>query len=241
MNRLRGLEAQPEDVFREVAYMFDYLLSAEGLNQQRVDGLWVLLVNDIRIWKPDVQEADKMLMAGTVFSIVKKILCHHSESRYCETIHDMLDVTIEKELSVPDEQEHQQFLDRLSECSVMLSEWVNQYEDSDEWLSEEIGSVLAQPKIEEGLEQKEQGGQGTRLDEDIIKAEKAIRGLFPSDVEGKQYERFMRAAQGKEKLALARTLKEAIGYSRGNATKKVIHWALGRLGFVVGSYSNFKL
>lgn len=142
MTHLKSLKVYPEDVFREVAYMLDYLLTAEDVIQKEIDGLWVLLINDIREWKSDVQDEDKMLFAGTVFIMVKKILCHHCESRYCDTIHDMLDAVIEEKLSIPDDQEHQQFLDRLLECSDMLSEWVNQYEDCDEWLSEEIEMVL---------------------------------------------------------------------------------------------------
>ena len=149
MTHLKSLKVYPEDVFREVAYMLDYLLTAEDVNQKEVDGLWVLLINDIREWKSDVQDEDKMLFAGTVFIMVKKILCHHCESRYCDTIYDMLDAAIEEKLSIPDAQEHQQFLDRLLECSDMLSEWVNQYEDCDEWLSEEIEEAASLPMEEE--------------------------------------------------------------------------------------------
>lgn len=142
MGYFKGLEAQPEDLFREVASLMDFLLFTENVNQRKVDGLWMLLINDIRSWKPDVAEEDKMLMAGTVFTMVKSILRHHTESWFRDNIHDMIDNTLEKKLKIIDEQEQREFLDNLSECAVKLDEWINHYDESNEWLSDEIADVI---------------------------------------------------------------------------------------------------
>lgn len=149
MGHFKGLEAQPEDVFRETASLLDFLLSSEEIDQKKVDSLWIILINDIRTWKPDVRDEDKVLMAGTVFLLVKKILCHHADGYFCDTIHDMLEDTLDRELKILNEQEHQQFLNRLSECSELLSEWINEYDDSEVWLSDEIEEALAAKQSKE--------------------------------------------------------------------------------------------
>ena len=142
MNRLQGLLAQPEDVFRESAHLLDFILSADELSQHDIDGLWTLFVNDIRKWKPDADDKDKMLMAGAVFMLVRAVLRQHYDSRFCETIADMLDNTIERELKTPDKEEEKQFLNRMTECSTMLSEWINHYDEEDDWLSDKIEDVI---------------------------------------------------------------------------------------------------
>ncbi len=155
MVHFKGLVPQPEDLFREVSSLMDFLLYAENVNQRKVDGLWMLLINDIRSWKPDVAEEDKMLMAGTVFTMARSILCHHTESRFRDKIHDMIENTLEKKLKIIDEQEQQEFLDNLSECAVKLDEWINHEDESNEWLSDEIDNVLnpeANAKPDEGTQ-----------------------------------------------------------------------------------------
>lgn len=146
MNRLQGLLAQPEDVFRESACLLDFLMTADDVNQHKVDGLWTLLVNDIRKWKPDADDRDKMLVAGTVFMLVRATLRQHYDSRFGETIADMLGVTIERELKTANKEEEEQFLDRLTECSAMLCEWINHYDEEDDWLSNKIADVVSSRK-----------------------------------------------------------------------------------------------
>ena len=146
MNRLQGLLVQSEDVFRESASLLDFLMTADEVNQHIVDGLWTLLVNDIRKWKPDADDRDKTLVAGTVFMVVRAVLRQHYDSRFGETIADMLGNTLERELKAADKEEEQLFLDRLTECSDMLCEWINHYDEADDWLSNQIADVISSRK-----------------------------------------------------------------------------------------------
>lgn len=146
MNRLKGLQAQSEDVFRESASLLDFLMYADEVNQHKIDGLWTLLVNDIRKWKPDAADEDKILMAGTVFMVVRASLRQHYDSRFGETIADMLGDTLERELKTANKEEEKQFLERLTECSDMLSEWINHYDEEDDWLSNQIADVITSYK-----------------------------------------------------------------------------------------------
>lgn len=146
MAQLEGLQVFQEDVFFESAKMLDFLICKSDINQHQVDSLWTLLLNDIRLWKADVSLRDKQIVAGTVFMLVRATLIQHYETRYCETLPDMLTTTIERELSNRDEKEEQemeQFLERLNECSPMLSEWIIRYENEEKYLSDQIEETLS--------------------------------------------------------------------------------------------------
>lgn len=143
MNDFDGLGAQPEDLFREVAYMIDYLLSLQEVNQHIVDGLWVMMVNDIRLWKFDVTNKDKELMAGSVFYVTRKVLGHHAEISFSEKIYDMIGSALEKNLRTTCDDDWKVFLNNLTECSEQLNEWINEYEESESCLSDEIDNIIA--------------------------------------------------------------------------------------------------
>lgn len=108
-----------------------------------------MLVNDVRSWKSDAMDEDKMLVADTVFCIVRDTLGHHCESQLCYGIYDMLSATLDMNLKVSDEEERTQFLEHLTECSQQLSDWINSYDEEDgEWLSDKIAACLRKRKPE---------------------------------------------------------------------------------------------
>lgn len=148
MNHLKSLDVKPDDVFREAVYMLDFLLYTQDITQRMVDGLWTLLVNDIREWKTDVPDEDKILVAGTVFFIVRDVLCHHWERRYSEDICNMLTDTIERKWKGSNEDKNSTIFERLDECSQLLSDWINGYDEEEEWLSNEIEACLRKRKTE---------------------------------------------------------------------------------------------
>ena len=102
---LNGVIIETEEVFCAVAALLDILFQAGHVTQQFVDGLWTQLFRDIRQLKPDASEHDKIQVTHTIFSIVKKLLCHHWKSRYCDTIFDLFTQTIEKECRDADKEE----------------------------------------------------------------------------------------------------------------------------------------
>lgn len=146
MNYLKSLAAQPEDVFREVVYLTEFLLCRPDVTQRQVDGLWANLVNDIRLWEHCVPDEDKMMVAGTVFCITRDALGHYWKLQYNEDIYEMLSSTLDKKHTVCDEGEEQDFLTHLTECSELLNEWINGYEDEEEWLSDKIEGCLRKRK-----------------------------------------------------------------------------------------------
>ena len=121
---LEGLDIGVEEVFLAVARLLDKLFNTE-VSQQDVDKLWTELFNDIRKIKIDATKHDKQQVTHTIFAIVRKLLCHHWKSLYCDTLYDMLGETIKREMRNSDNDELAQFEEGLFEHSEALSEWIN--------------------------------------------------------------------------------------------------------------------
>lgn len=138
---LNGVVVESEQVFYAVGILLDTLFQAgSGVTQQYVDNLWLKLFMDVRRLKPDASEHDKLKTAHTVFSIVRKLLCHRWEPVFSDTMFDMLTKTIEKETRKGEDDETLQFLDQLLEFSDNMDEWINNVYDGH--LSDEIEAVI---------------------------------------------------------------------------------------------------
>lgn len=155
MARLDALPVTHFDIFFEAAWLLDFLICKPGVSLHQVESLWTILLNDIRKWKTDVTDHDKLMVSGTVFMVVRAVLTQHVESIYNETVCDLITQMLEQELSDCDEKEQIVFLERLREQSTALSDWINNYEDTDKWLSDEIADAIS-------YENREDGGNGIR-------------------------------------------------------------------------------
>lgn len=142
MARLNGLQVTQFDVFSESARLLDFLLCNPDINQHQMDSLWTMQLNDIRKWKTDATDYDKRMVAGTVFMVVRATLTQYSESAYSETICDLLTNTLERKLESCDEKEQTEFLELLRGQSPTLCEWINSYDEADEWLSDQIVDTI---------------------------------------------------------------------------------------------------
>lgn len=141
--KLEKLPATEDDIFRESASLLDFLLWKHDISQEQVDRLWDILINDCREWQTDATEHDKQTVAGTVFEIVRATLAQHYDSRYSETICDMLISTLERKRKTDDAQEQADFLQQLLEQTPALCEWINSYDEATEWLSDQIADIIA--------------------------------------------------------------------------------------------------
>ena len=146
MARLNGLQVTQFDVFSESAQLLDFLLCNPDISQHQMDSLWTMQLNDIRKWKADATDYDKQMVAGTVFMVVRATLAQCYESCYSETVCDFLTNVLEDNLEGCDEKEQTEFLVSLREQSPALSEWINSYDESEEWLSDQISDALFAPK-----------------------------------------------------------------------------------------------
>lgn len=137
-----GFLVTPVDVFFESARLLDFLLSQPEISQHQVDSLWDLLFIDIMKWGTNVTDYNKRMIAGTVFQVVRATLTQYYDSYYSETICDLLNHTIGRELNGCDEMEQTRFLQQLMEQTPELCEWINSYDEADEWLSDQISDTI---------------------------------------------------------------------------------------------------
>lgn len=143
MAKLNGLQVTSEDIFTETALLLDLLLSRSEINQHNVDKLWELLIIRIRGWKPDATDYDRQMVSNTVFHVVRALLAQHIESRYSDTLCDMLIETIEKNSTECDEEEQKKFLQVILDQSPKLCDWINNYDEANSWLSDQIADAIA--------------------------------------------------------------------------------------------------
>lgn len=148
MAQLNGLQITHFDVFCESARLLDYLMCNRDISQHEMDSLWTIQLNDIRKWKTDVTDHDKRMVAGTVFMVVRASLTQRFESCYSETICNLLTNTLERKLEDCNEKEQAEFLELLREQSPVLCEWINSYDEIDEWLSDRIANTLRAKKVD---------------------------------------------------------------------------------------------
>lgn len=138
---LNGVVIESEQVFCAVGALLDNLFQAgSGVTQQYVDRLWLELFMDVRQLKSDATEYDKLKTTHTVFSIVRKLLCHRWEPVYSGTMFDMLTKTIEKETRKGEDDDTMQFMDQLREFSDSMDKWINNLYNGH--LSEDIEAVI---------------------------------------------------------------------------------------------------
>lgn len=150
----KGFLVTPVDVFVESARLLDFLLSQPEISQHQVDSLWDLLYIDIMKWGTNVTDHNKLMIAGTVFQVVRATLTQYYDSYYSDIICELLNHTIERELNGCDEKEQEKFLQQLRNQSPELCDWINSYDDSEEWLSDQIADIL-NVKIRTTVKKKE--------------------------------------------------------------------------------------
>ena len=136
------MKVQPEDVFCLVADVLDDILDTTLPTQEYIDELWTSILLDIQQWSSRSSIPDRMLIAGTVFYIVREMLGFHWSSRYNDMVYSMMSDTLEHELKIEDEKEEERFLQRLLECGGALSTWINSYDTRYGFLSEEIENIF---------------------------------------------------------------------------------------------------
>jgi len=140
---LNGLPVTPVDVFYESARLLDFLLSKPDISQHQVDSLWNMLVIDVKKWGTNVTDRDKWMVASTVFMVIRATLTQYYETRFSETVSDLLNHTLEQESASFNQHEIEKFYLKLIDQTPELCEWINSYDEADEWLSDQIAATIA--------------------------------------------------------------------------------------------------
>ena len=97
MAKMDGVVAEVEDVFCEVVFLLDNLITEERLTQTYVDNCWSEVMIDVRRWQHDATLRDRKDVAATVFGVTSSVLGHHWNPDYSDVVRQLLQTTIERE------------------------------------------------------------------------------------------------------------------------------------------------
>ena len=143
---LQELLFSPEEIFLEAAIILDTILTEPENAKLYVGSLWNSLKTKIRYFDKAPQE-DLVKVTGAIFYVVTTVLCQHPHPFFKEELMEMMLSEVREKMHA-DEKEEQRFIIELSRCAEGLEEWLMDYIESEEELSEEIIDCLVEPRIE---------------------------------------------------------------------------------------------
>ncbi len=132
-----------EDLFVAVAQVIDRIFENPKEAPTYITGLWDQLKIDMKVNAQTFPpQNDLDTVCNILFYIVAGTLSLHWHSYYKQELVDQLLHIIDKKKVISDEDEKNDVIANLCCQSVGLDDWINNYDESDCWLSDEIDEVL---------------------------------------------------------------------------------------------------
>lgn len=145
MANLDSFDFTAEELFVEVADVLDKIFEEPDTSSQFVNGLWDELKIGLKEKKrsmPPQQDLD--VVCGIICYVVAAALSLHWREYYKHDVSCLLtDLILNKKIFSQEEEE--QIIKNLCVNAQRLKEWINDYEESDIWLSDEIAESLTAP------------------------------------------------------------------------------------------------
>lgn len=133
-----------EDLFIIVADVIDAIFEEPNDAKQYIECLWdnikIELKKRAHVTPP---QEDLNVVCKVLFYVVAATLCLHWREYYNNEIVGLLHQTVEKKGLFIDEEEQKEIIEKLCKHAEGLEDWINGYEDSETWLSDEIADALA--------------------------------------------------------------------------------------------------
>ncbi|MBR4533832.1 MAG: hypothetical protein IKO85_04735 [Bacteroidaceae bacterium] len=138
---MEHLLVAPEEIFVEAASVLDDVLSYPETAEGYIGGLWNTLKINIRHWDSTAPQNEVKMVSGAILYVVATALLQHWHGFFRERLVNQLMDIAEKNMGVTAEEE-QRFILELSKGADGLSDWMMEYVDSEERLSEGIEKAL---------------------------------------------------------------------------------------------------
>lgn len=141
-----------EELFVEVADVLDTIFSDPTCAPKYLQGLWdelkIKMKSNARTTSP---QKDLDMVCGVLFYVVAATLSLHWREYYNTELVSVLRSIVEKRGLFSGKEEQEQIISNLCSHAEGLDKWINEYDDSEEWLSDEIEEALMvkQPKKKE--------------------------------------------------------------------------------------------
>lgn len=138
-----------EELFVEAAIAIDEIFDSPTDAPQYLEDLWDNLKIKLKnATRPVPPQADLDTVCGVLFYVVAATLCLHWREYYNNEIVGLLRQIVEKKGLFVDEDEQKDIIENLCRHAEGLEDWINQYEDSETWLTDEIEACLRKRKHE---------------------------------------------------------------------------------------------
>ena len=147
MAEMKSFDFTSEDLFVEVANVIDAIFEDPHSAPQYVDDLWDNLKINMKIKaKSAPPQEDLNTVCGVLFYVVAATLSLHWHEFYKTRIVEQLHNIVEHKALFSKDGEQEEIINNICCHSEGLEDWINSYEDSEEWLSGEIERCLRRAK-----------------------------------------------------------------------------------------------
>lgn len=141
MASMEQFDFTAEDLFVEVSEVIDSILGNPQGARQYLENLWDTLKIKLKRKAPTPPpQADLEMVCGVLYYVVAAIFCLHWREFYNTELVNMLRDTVERKRLFSDDEE--EIISNLCHHADALDDWINHYDDSDKWLSDEIADVI---------------------------------------------------------------------------------------------------
>ncbi|MBR6169883.1 MAG: hypothetical protein IKQ51_04150 [Bacteroidaceae bacterium] len=144
MAEMNQFDYTSEDLFVEAADVIDTIFEEPEYATKYIEELWdnvkIKLKKNVSITPP---QDDLNIVCAVLFYVVATTFRLHWQKYYNTEIVNMLEGIVRKKGQFKDVNEQREVIDNLCIHTESLETWINEYEDSEEWLSDEIETCLA--------------------------------------------------------------------------------------------------
>ena len=149
MASMESFNFTSEDLFVEAAIAIDEILESPTDALQYLEDLWDNLKIKLKSRTQPVPPQDDLnTVCSVLFYVISATMSLHWREYYSKEVVGLLRQKVEKERMLTDESEQNDIIENLCKYSEGLEEWINGYEDSGDWLTDEIEACLRKRKPE---------------------------------------------------------------------------------------------
>jgi len=186
MASMESFNFTSEDLFVEAAIAIDEVFDSPTDAPQYIEDLWDNLKIKLKSrTQPVPSQSDLNTVCSVLFYVIAATMSLHWREYYSKEVVNLLRRKVEKERMLTDEDEQNEIIKNLCKHSEGLEDWINEYEDSGVWLTDEIETCLA--SFQEKPQEKLRGVLDTELAQDIF-AECIAKGWMHETESGYQWE-----------------------------------------------------
>lgn len=143
MASMESFNFTSEDLFVEAAIAIDEVFDSPTDAPQYLEDLWDNLKIKLKSrTQPTPTQADLNIVCGVLFYVVAATMSLHWREFYNKEIVGLLRQIVGKKGFCVNEEEQKDIIENLCKHSEGLEVWVNEYEDSEDWITDEIDACL---------------------------------------------------------------------------------------------------